>query len=117
MNAPGQSGMKNNELCSGNSIGSQFRALSVFLSKSLSVVADAFASVARKLMLVIFPSRADSFTLLCEKEEQTLPVTDICSQYQHLCPNARCIATPGSYRCECHTGFRRDKDNCIGEKF
>ncbi|CAJ0967005.1 unnamed protein product [Ranitomeya imitator] len=39
---------------------------------------------------------------------------DYCLLYRNLCIHGRCIPTPGSYRCECNTGFHLDgRGECI----
>ena len=41
---------------------------------------------------------------------------DECSQISGLCGNGTCVNTVGSFLCNCHDGFRRDRRGyCEGE--
>uniref|UniRef100_W5N6L7 Fibrillin 1 n=1 Tax=Lepisosteus oculatus TaxID=7918 RepID=W5N6L7_LEPOC len=43
-------------------------------------------------------------------------ITNICLRYRNLCINGVCVPTPGSYRCECNTGYRLDvRGECIDD--
>ena len=56
---------------------------------------------------------SDSYLRLCETSQAS--VYDLCSNFEHLCQNGRCVNTPGSYRCDCDKGYRLTRDGmCVG---
>lgn len=45
-----------------------------------------------------------------------ITITNLCDVVRNLCPNGRCIPTPGSYRCECNMGYQLDiRGHCIDD--
>ncbi|RUS90503.1 hypothetical protein EGW08_001771 [Elysia chlorotica] len=50
---------------------------------------------------------------LCDATEPYKKV-DLCSLFENLCENGRCVAEDDSVRCECNPGFRNDsRGNCV----
>lgn len=38
-----------------------------------------------------------------------IPDVDECTQGSGICGNGTCVNTAGSFRCNCHSGFRLDR--------
>jgi hypothetical protein len=47
--------------------------------------------------------------------ELILTNPDVCHVFDGLCPHGKCVAIPGSYRCDCFRGFKLDQQGqCSG---
>ena len=58
------------------------------------------------------PVLPDAYVRLCQVP---LPNTGDSCKY-NVCRNGLCVPVPGSYRCECHLGFKNDETgSCVGK--